>query len=99
MKTLSRTSALVGAALALSMLAGCGQGSSGGAAVDDSPEGAAFQYRQGVMRAIAWKTGQLRGMAQGEIPVDEAVFRKSAADLAVLAKMTTEGFIPNSAVA
>lgn len=99
MKTLSRTSALVGAALALSMLAGCGQGSSGGAAVDDSPEGAAFQYRQGLMRAIAWKTGQLRGMAQGEIPVDEAVFRKSAADLAVLAKMTTEGFIPNSAVA
>ncbi len=98
MKAMSRTSALLGATLALSLIAGCSQAPSGGA-VDDSPEGAAFQYRQGLMRAIAWKTGQIRGMAQGEIPVDEAVFRKYAADLAVLAGMTTEGFIPDSIVA
>jgi len=68
------------------------------APVNDTPEGAAFEYRSSMMKAIAWKVGQARGMAQGEIPVDEAAFAKHAADVAVMAGMIVEGFIPNSAV-
>jgi len=64
----------------------------------DTPETAAFHYRDGLMTAIAWKVGKLRGMAQGEITVDEDAFKKNAHDVAALAGMITEGFIPNSAV-
>ncbi|HEY8519241.1 MAG TPA: cytochrome c [Gammaproteobacteria bacterium] len=96
MNRLSRMSALLGAAFSVAMVAGCGGGSGG--AVDDSPEAVAFQYRQGIMRAIAYKVGQLRAMTQGEIPQDDMVFTKAAEDLEALAGMATEGFIPNSNV-
>ncbi|HUO66093.1 MAG TPA: cytochrome c [Gammaproteobacteria bacterium] len=83
-------------------LVACGQqgGSSGGsaAAVDDSPEYQAFQFRDGAMHALAWKVGKLRAMAQGEIPVDNAVALKNAKDTAALAGMIADGFIPNSIV-
>jgi len=82
-------------------LAACGQGGGGvGAAAqaDDSPEGQAFEFRDGVMHALAWKVGKLRAMAQGDIPVDNAVALKNAQDTAMLAGMLTDGFIPNSVV-
>ena len=66
---------------------------------DDSPEAAAYRYREGLMHAIAWKAGQVRGMAQEEIPPDDAAFTKNAGDLAALAGMISDGFIPDSIVA
>ena len=45
---------------------------------------------QGRRRCAAWQ--------QGEIPVDAAAFTKHASDVATLAGMIPEGFIPNSAV-
>ena len=82
-------------------LAACGQqGAGGGAAAqaDDSPEYQAFQFRDGAMHALAWKVGKLRAMAQGDIPVDNAVALKNAQDTAALAGMIPDGFIPNSVV-
>ena len=80
-------------------LAGCGQGGGGATAqADDSPEGQAFDFRNGVMHSLAWKVGKLRAMAQGDIPVDNAVALKNAQDTAALAGMLTDGFIPNSMV-
>jgi cytochrome c556 len=82
-------------------LVACGQqgGSAGGAAqADDSPEYQAFQFRNGAMHALAWKVGKLRAMAQGDIPVDNAVALKNAKDTAALAGMIPDGFIPNSIV-
>jgi cytochrome c556 len=86
---------LLGACL-ISTLAACG--GTAQAPADDTPEGAAFQYRRAVMQSVAYKVGQLRGMAQGEIPVDQAAFVKHANDVATLGSMIPEGFIPNSAV-
>jgi cytochrome c556 len=88
---------LVGAGT-VSLLAACGGGGSQ-AAVDESPEGQAVTFRQANMEAIAYKVGRLRGMAMGEIPVDEAAFAKGANDVVTLAGMIVEGFIPNSATA
>jgi len=96
MNKLSTT--LLGVLLVPLLVVSCGQPASTPAAVEDTPEGAAFEYRAGLMEAIAWKVGQARGMEQGEIPVDEAAFAKHARDVAVLASMIPEGFIPNSAV-
>ena len=96
MKKLSVT--LFGVLVVPLLVVSCG-GSGTPSAADDTPEMAAFHYREGLMDAIAWKVGQARGMAQGEIPVDEAVFAKHARDVAVLAGMIPEGFIANSAVA
>ena len=82
-------------------LAACGQqggGAAAGAAADDSPEYQAFQFRDGAMHALAWKVGKLRAMAQGDIPVDNAVALKNARDTAALAGMLPDGFIPNSIV-
>src|SRR5690348_15723970 len=87
---------VLGASL-ISLLAGCG-GGGGAAQVDDSPEGQAFQYRTSVMEAVAYKVAQLRAMAMGEIPVNQELFVKHANDVATLATMIPEGFIPNSAV-
>jgi cytochrome c556 len=86
---------LLGASLVPFALVSCG-----GAPAEppDTPEYAAFEMRSGLMEAIAWKVAQARGMAMGEIPVDEALFQKHARDVAVLAGMIPEGFIPNSAV-
>lgn len=91
------TLTLLGAVLASAIVAGCQGG--GGAAVDDSPEGRAFIYRQAVMRTIQGKMTQLRAMEQGEVPMNEAEFRESANELASLSTMLPEGFIANSAVA
>jgi len=97
MKKFSTT--LLGALLAPLLVVSCGQApSTPAAAEEDTPETAAFHFREGLMEAIAWKVGQARGMAQGEIPVDEAAFAKHARDVAVLAGMIPEGFIANSAV-
>jgi len=82
-------------------LAACGQQGGGGGAnaqADDSPEYQAFEFRDGAMHALAWKVGKLRAMAQGDIPVDNAVALKNARDTAALAGMLTDGFIPNSIV-
>jgi cytochrome c556 len=95
---MKKLTTLFGVSLASLLVVSCGGGTAQ-APVDDSPEGAAFQFRTGVMEAIAYKVAQARGMAQGEIPVDEAAFAKHANDVATLAGMIVEGFIPNSAVA
>lgn len=84
----------MGAVLGLVMGVAC----SGAAPEDDSPEADAYRYREGLMHAIAWKSGQVRGMAQGEIPPDDTAFTKNAEDLAALAGMISDGFIPDSAV-
>jgi cytochrome c556 len=98
MKQLSGKVSLVVTFL-LPLLASCGQGSGPApAAVDDSPEGQAWEYRKGVMHAVSWKVGQLRGMAQGDIPVNDMAALEGARDVAALAAMMPEGFIPNSAV-
>jgi cytochrome c556 len=89
-------STLLGALLVPMLVVSCSQ--QGGAPVDDSPEGQAFQYRRGVMQALQWKQGKLNAMANGEIPVDNAAFAKYARDVAALGGMLPEGFIPNSAV-
>ena len=77
------------------MLASCGGGA---APEDDSPEAQAFHYREGLMTVIAYEVGHLRGMASGDMPMDEAAFTKGTKDLVTLAGMITQGFIPNSAV-
>lgn len=81
-------------------VAACGQQGGGGAnaQADDSPEYQAFEFRDGVMHGLAWKVGKLRAMAQGDIPVDNAVALKNARDTAALAGMLADGFIPNSIV-
>lgn len=66
---------------------------------DDSPEGQAFRYRQAIMRVLAAKMGPMGAMARGDAPVDDAAFRKHAADLAALAGMIVEGFMPEGAAA
>lgn len=86
---------LVGVSL-VSVLAGCGGGA--GPTVPDTPEGAAFTFRTSLMETIAWKMTQVGGMADGEIPVDEEAFRKHTSDVAALAGMVPDGFIPNSAI-
>ncbi len=73
-------------------------GSTTAEAPPDTPEQRAFTYRTGLMQTIAYKVAQVRGMEQGEIPVDEAIAVKHSRDIATLAGMITEGFIPNSAV-
>lgn len=88
---------LLGALLVPFLIVSCGgSGGAGQAQVDDSPEATAFRYRQAVMRAIAFKTAQLRGIAQGEISGTDDDFKRHARDLAVLGSMIVEGFIPNS---
>ena len=83
--------------------AGCSQATdepaaaaAGPGADEDSPEFAALQYRQGLMHVLAFKAGPVRNMADGTIPVDEALFVQSAADLAAAAGMITEGFVDGS---
>jgi cytochrome c556 len=87
---------LLGASL-VSVLAACG-GGGGGAEIPDTPEGRAFEFRHGVMEAVAFKVTRLRAMAMGEIPANDAAFAKDARDVAALAGMIPEGFIPDSVV-
>jgi len=88
---------VLGASL-VSVLAACGGGGGGAAAIPDTAEGRAFEYRVGVMHAIAYKVAALRAMAMGEVPVNQEQFVKDALDTAALASMIPEGFIPNSAI-
>ena len=90
-----RLAALAAVAFTLSA---CGQApGGGGAAVDmDTPEYRAMAYRQSLMRVIGFKAGRVRGMADGNIPVDEAEFARSAAELATLAGMIEDGLAAGS---
>ncbi|HEX7080493.1 MAG TPA: cytochrome c [Gammaproteobacteria bacterium] len=92
MKRLPSRIAAAGAFIGMAMLAGCGGG--GPAEVEDTPEGEAFVFRDAVMHAVAYKMTPIGGMARGEIPVDDAVFRKAASDVATLSGMLLEGFMP-----
>ncbi len=83
----------------LLVVAACGQAPDGGAGAPaatnldtESAEYAAMEYRHGLMHVIAFKAGKLRGMADGDIPVDEAVFVKSATDLAAATSMLDDAF-------
>ncbi|HJR70698.1 MAG TPA: cytochrome c [Gammaproteobacteria bacterium] len=87
---------LLGVSVIAFLAASCGGTTA--EAPPDTPEFAAFQYRTSLMNTIAYKVAQVRGMEQGEIPVDEATAVKHARDIATLAGMIPEGFIPNSAV-
>ena len=97
MKHRTQAATLVTAFVALA-ISGCGGGADGSAdggmaAVDeDSPEYIATQYRQGLMQVLGYKIGALRGMAEGTIDADDAMFAKHAADLATSAAMLLEGF-------
>jgi cytochrome c556 len=88
---------LLGIALVPLLTVSCGR-SGGPGAEEDTPEMAAFHFRDGLMTAIAWKVGRLRAMAQGETPANDAMFTKDARDVTTLAGMIPEGFIPNSVV-
>ncbi len=98
MKKLAVT--LLSAVLVPMLVVSCGgqKAPAGAAALPDTPETAAFYFRDGLMKAVKWKVDKLRGMANGEVTVDEAAFKKSAHDVATLAGMIPEGFIPNSIV-
>lgn len=98
MKNVSTKLSFAAALVLPLLLASCG--GSGGTAgqEDDSPEAQAFHYREGLMTVIAYEVAHIRGMASGDMPMDEAAFTKSTKDLVTLAGMITQGFIPNSAV-
>jgi cytochrome c556 len=91
MKIASSRLTVLGAGLSFVLLAACGGG--GGPPADaDTPEGQAFEFRDAVMHVAAYKLETVGGMAREEIPLDEAVFVKSTADLAAAAGMIVEGF-------
>jgi cytochrome c556 len=90
----SRVLTLLGALLVPVFVMSCQQAAA--PVVDDSPEGLAFQFRQGVMRSVQWKMTHLNDLAEGKIPADAADLAKSARDLAALGAMLPDGFIPNS---
>lgn len=92
-KSCSRVLA-VAAALGMALTAGCGGGGIDRDALAETPEGQAFLFRDAVMTLVASKMLTVGDMARGDIPADDAVFTKAAADLAALAGMTTEGFMP-----
>lgn len=88
----------IGAVCAIAALSACSQANGpattgAAAAVDeDSPAYRAYEYRHGLMHVIGAKNAVLRGMARGDIPPDDAHFRKAASDLAALSTMVAEGF-------
>jgi cytochrome c556 len=84
----------VAAAIGLALTAGCGGGGVDRAALQETPEGQAFLFRDSLMTLVASKMLTLGDMSRGEIEADDALFTKAATDLAVLAGMTTEGFMP-----
>lgn len=93
MKNRSRVLAVLGALVVPMVVMSCGPSAP---VVDDSPEGQAFMFRQGVMRAVQWKMTHLNDLADGKVPADAADLAKTARDLAALGAMIPDGFIPNS---
>ncbi len=93
MKNPYRKLMLLGAAATLAFVGGCAPGGGGGGGADeDTPEAAAFRFRQAVMRVAAAKMAPIGAMARGEVPADEAVFAKNVNDLVAAAGMIAEGF-------
>ena len=92
MKNPYRKLMMLGAAASLALVGACAPGGGGGGADEDTPEAAAFRFRQAVMRVAAAKMGPIGAMAREEVPVDEAVFAKNVNDLVAAAGMITEGF-------
>lgn len=82
------------AVLGLALTAGCSGGGVDRDALAETPEGQAFLFRDAVMTLVASKMLTVGDMARGDIPADDAVFTKAATDLAALAGMATEGFMP-----
>lgn len=82
--------AILGAALSVVSLAGCGGAPS--VEEEDTPEAAAYHYRDSVMHVLENKMGTIGDMAREEIPLDEAVFAKAVNDLVALSGMVLEGF-------
>jgi len=98
MKTALNFRATAVLVLGSAALTACGGG--GGPSYDpDSPEGQAFEFRHAVMHAAGVKMQLINNMAREQVPIDEAVFAKAAADLAVLAAMMPEGFENETLVA
>lgn len=83
---------MLSVAASIAFLGACAPGGGGGGVDETTPEGAAFLYRQAVMRVAAGKMAPIGAMARGEVPVDEAVFAKNVNDLVAAAGMITEGF-------
>jgi len=98
MRNLTTAFATGTAGLILLIGVGCSQEGAGPVAVvdEDSPEFAAMEYRQGLMEVIAFKAGTIRDMADGNSEVDSDMFTEYAADLAAVAGMIVEGFVPGS---
>ncbi len=85
------------AVVSLALVASCG--GSGPSEQDDSPEAEAFRFRNAVMEIAAYKATRIGGMHREEIPLDEDEFVESTRDLANVAGMVTDGFMPESPVA
>lgn len=91
MKRACSRAGIAAAAIGFVFVAGCGGGQT---EADDSPEGWAFRFRHAVMTVVGDKTLTIGAMARGELPADDAAFTKAAIDLAAMARMATEGFMP-----
>jgi len=91
MKRACSRAGIAAAAIGFVFVAGCGGGQT---EADDSPEGRAFRFRHAVMTVVGDKTLTIGAMARGELPADDAAFTKAATDLAVMAGMALEGFMP-----
>ena len=102
MRDLTRIVTMSAASLVLLIGAGCSQapeetaGEAAPVVDEESAEFGAMEYRQGLMHVMAFKADPVRDMASGDIPVDEALFAESAAELAAAAGMISEGFIAGS---
>src|SRR5688572_14838019 len=83
---------LLGAVL-VAGLASCGGGAAPGG---DWPDGIAVHDGRSVMRILGYTLAAVRARSSGEVPADEAKLRKDTADVAALAGMLPEGFIPSS---
>ena len=60
-----------------------------------SIEESAYSFRDGIFHAIEWKS---QALVAAQEKGDAIAFKSHAADMANLASMLTEGFIPNSLV-
>jgi len=69
-----------------------GAGGATAAVDEESPAYQAYEYRHSLMTLVGNRFGIVRGMAQGQVPVDNARFTKAALDLATLSTMAREGF-------